>query len=147
MIDSFRDDYAWLSNFYPCPVKFEGDVYPSVEHAYQASKTLSRECRRMFQVDISPGTAKRLGRTVDIRSDWDAVKIPLMLTLLRQKFASPDLRSRLICTGSLEIVEGNNWGDRFWGVSGGRGENHLGRLLMLVRTEVCLPPEITELLG
>jgi ribA/ribD-fused uncharacterized protein len=86
----------------------------------------------------NPYEAKRLGRTVQLRADWPEIHLAVMETALRHKFA-PGIswRARLMSTGDDEIVEWNNWGDRYWGreVSDGRGENHLGRLLMKLRDE------------
>ncbi len=133
-IDSFQGEFRWLSNFWPCSVMLDGMTFPSTEHAYQAAKTLTLGERKKFQVGTA-GQAKRLGRKVKIRSDWESVKLDVMLNLLRQKFSSGELRSKLIATGNTELIEGNTWGDRFWGVCDGRGENHLGKLLMKVRAE------------
>ena len=82
---------------------------------------------------LSGGRAKRLGR-VELRSDWEEVKIEVMREVLRCKFSqNPDLKAKLIATGDAELIEGNNWNDRFWGVCRGVGQNHLGRLLMELR--------------
>lgn len=137
MIDSFRDKYFFLSNFYHCWVVLDGEHYPSVEHAYQAAKTLDPTEREKIKCAGSPGVAKRLGRTVTHRSDWKKIKVDIMLDLVRQKFTkSSDLVGKLLATGDQELVEGNTWGDRFWGVYRGRGENHLGKILMQVRREL-----------
>lgn len=144
-IREFRGDYRFLSNFYPAEtyIAFEGGVYPTVEHAYQAAKTLDKLAREPFQVSgsgseckyITPGQAKRLGRTIHIRPDWEEVKLLVMETLLFKKFQDQLLRARLLETGTMELVEGNNWNDTFWGVDlrSGIGENKLGKLLMKVR--------------
>jgi ribA/ribD-fused uncharacterized protein len=133
MIDSFKDEYRFLSNFYPCVVEFEGRCYSSVEHAYQAAKTTNELDRIRIQGMTTPGRAKRLGRTVVIRSDWDSMRLDIMRSLVEQKFADSELARMLNDTGNQELVEGNTWGDTFWGVCKGVGENHLGRILMGVR--------------
>jgi ribA/ribD-fused uncharacterized protein len=110
--------------------------YPSVEHAYQAAKSIEPGHRHRVLYAHSPGIAKRYGRTVIIRADWEQVKETVMLELLRQKFTHPDLRRRLIATGERTLIEGNTWGDTYWGVCAGQGHNRLGSLLMQVRREI-----------
>jgi hypothetical protein len=130
----FRGDRWFLSNFYPAPVVLDGVIFPTVEHGYQAAKTLHRPSREVVRRAATPGQAKRLGRALILRPDWEAVKLAVMEGLLRQKFADPKLRARLVVIEG-EIVEQNTWGDTWWGVCRGRGENHLGRLLMRIRDE------------
>lgn len=134
-ITSFSNPYRWLSNFWEVRIDYEGLTYPSTEHAYQAAKTLDMETRRTFTSGTA-GDAKRRGRGLDIRADWEEVKVQVMLDLLRLKFARPSLAKLLLGTGERELVEGNSWGDEFWGVCRGRGLNMLGRLLMQVRAEL-----------
>lgn len=134
-IPSFRGIYFFLSNFYPIEIEFEGITYPSIEYAYVASK-LNVKIRHLVLKCKTPGEAKRLGR-VYTRNEInrnDAVKT--MLDLLRSKFKNEDLRKDLLATGDKEIIEYNNWGDKFWGVSDGEGENSLGKLIMKVRDEL-----------
>lgn len=135
-VEDFRGEYRWLSNFHLCEVEFDGEVYKSTEHAYQAAKTFLPAERRAIREAETCGQAKRLGQKVSMRPDWDDVKVDIMRDLLRQKFKYPDLRQKLVETGRQHLVEGNTWGDRFWGVCAGEGENHLGRLLMDVRAEI-----------
>ncbi|MBL8796305.1 MAG: NADAR family protein [Planctomycetia bacterium] len=134
-IDSFSGEYRWLSNFYPSAVELDRVVYASVEHAFQAAKTLDREERLTIQLSASAGRAKRLGRKVKLRKDWESVKVEVMRGLLRKKFADPDLGRMLLATGDSPLIEGNTWNDCFWGVCGGVGKNWLGRLLMEIRAE------------
>lgn len=133
-IDSFRGEYRFLSNFYACPIVYEGDLYPSLEHAFQAAKTVDSDERKVVRTQTTAGNAKRAGRRVAKRAEWDSIRVSVMRELLYQKFNDPQLRQRLLNTGDVELVEGNDWGDVFWGVCRGRGENWLGRLLMEVRT-------------
>lgn len=135
-ITEFQGPNRWLSNFWPAQVVFAGISYPTVEHAYQAAKSDVQSEREAICLAKTPGDAKRLGKRVTMRKDWNAVKLDVMLDLLRQKFAIPTLRAKLLATGDLMLVEGNPWGDYFWGVCRGKGENHLGRLLMGVRSEI-----------
>ena len=104
----FRDEYAFLSNFYSSEIEHEGIVFPTVEHAFQAAKTLDIDERRKIAATLAPGSAKRLGRRVKLRSDWEQIKVGLMRDLLRIKFRDPDLAARLLATGSAELIEGNN---------------------------------------
>lgn len=135
MIGRFRGRYKFLSNFYPCSVEYDGSVYPSLENAYQAAKTKDPELRKQF-LTISASEAKKLGRRLTLEQDWEKRKEAVMLILLRRKFKNLHLASLLLETGDQELIEGNTWDDTFWGVCGGVGENRLGQLLMLVRTEV-----------
>lgn len=135
-ITSFRGDHRFLSNFWPVDVEFEGRTYPSVEHAYQAAKCLRNIDRTRIAGLATAGDAKAAGQAVEARGDWEEVRIEVMRQLLSTKFAHPDLASRLTATGDAELIEGNDWGDTFWGVCSGRGDNHLGRLLMEVRSHL-----------
>ena len=144
-IRSFSRDGSWafLSNFYPCQVTLDGVEYGSVEHAYQASKTLNlKEREKFLYAGVTAGRAKAMGRTVKLRSDWEEVKVGIMRDLLMQKFHPTILRRKLLCTFTANLVEGNNWHDVFYGVCDGTcrqgphepfGENILGKLLMEVR--------------
>lgn len=137
-ITTFFGTYRWLSNFYACSIRYDGMTYPSVEHAYQASKTLHIPQRRMIRALTSPGQAKRAGRRVTVRPDWDQVRVGVMRGLLRQKFALPYFAQKLLATGDALIKESNTWGDTFWGVDSrtGEGQNMLGKLLMEIREEL-----------
>jgi ribA/ribD-fused uncharacterized protein len=136
MIASFQGANRFLSNFHPAEVELDGIMYPSSEAAYQAAKTLSAESRKAF-VTMSPGEAKRAGKKVVMRPDWDSVKILIMTNLVRDKFTRhEDLKDKLLATGDQELVEGNHWRDYFWGVCKGKGENNLGKILMKVRKEL-----------
>jgi len=136
VIDSFRGKFHWLSNFYSCSVHYEGLTFGNTEAAFQAAKCLDMKERERF-FGLSGGQAKRLGRRVELRSDWETVKIEIMRQVLKSKFThNPELREKLIATGNTELIEGNNWNDRFWGVCRGVGKNHLGKLLMEVRAKL-----------
>lgn len=134
MISSFRDEYFFLSNFYPVEIKLDGIVYPNAESAFQAQKTLDVEERRKFSMLKNPVQAKHLGRKVKLRDDWEEVKLDIMTEVVSQRFLQhPHLIEMLLQTGDEELIEGNKWGDRFWGVCKGKGENHLGKILMKIR--------------
>ncbi|RPI88719.1 MAG: NADAR family protein [Chloroflexi bacterium] len=136
-IYEFQGLYRYLSNFYPLrfPITDEyGISYPTVEHAFQAAKTLDRGRRADISNRKTPSEAKKLGRTLSLRPDWEDVKVELMYGFLTQKFVlNEDLRIKLCATGSAQLIEGNTWGDRFWGICNGTGLNILGECLMAIR--------------
>lgn len=133
-IARFQGEHAFLSNFFPAPVKYDGVTYATVEHAYQAAKTEDRVARLRIEACSTPGRAKRMGKEVKLRANWEDMKLDIMRDLLWQKFTDhPTLRERLLATGDVMLVEGNDWGDRYWGVCDGVGFNFLGRLLMFTR--------------
>ena len=134
-IAQFRGDYAFLSNFYRSTVLYGGDLYPSSEAAFQAAKTLDPARRRPFQ-SMSPGEAKRAGRALPLRPDWEDVKLHVMAEVLTAKFSDPTLRAKLLATGDAKLIEGNTWGDTFWGMCRGEGTNWLGVLLMDLRRQL-----------
>lgn len=136
-ITRFRDEYFFLSNFYPCTIVLAGLHYPTAEHAYQASKTLDRRERLHILNQTTPGKAKHAGRSVSLRPDWEALKLDAMENILRIKFErNSPLAGQLIATHPRRLVEGNNWNDRYWGMCNGTGHNHLGKLLMTIRNEL-----------
>lgn len=137
-IKEFNGQHRWLSNFWPTPVMFENMFYGSVENAYQAAKCLDKEQRVKF-LSCTASAAKKAGRRVTLRDGWDEMKLRIMEELVRDKFQrSPSLTQRLIDTGDAELTEGNYWNDTFWGVCSGKGENHLGKILMKIRGEVVV---------
>ncbi len=139
MIDAFTGRYSFLSNFSAAQVLLDGLPYVSVEHAYQAAKTIDSAQREAIRAltGYQAGMAKKMGRRVTMRPEWDEVKVDVMTDLVRQKFtAHVSLRAKLLATGDTRLVEGNHWNDTFWGVCRGEGENHLGKILMKVREEL-----------
>lgn len=141
MILSFTGDYEFLSNFYPSRITMpDGIDYDTVEAAFQAHKTHDLEMRRAVAFQQTPRLAKRLGRSLQLRDDWEQIKIQVMAECLRKKFSIPELRTELLNTFPAELVEGNTWGDTYWGVCKGVGENHLGKLLMTLRANIYNSP-------
>lgn len=135
-IDSFTGEFAFLSNFFPSAIVWGGVSYPTLEHAFQAAKTDRAEERAKILSCPTPGGAKRMGKKVKLRPDWENVKLKVMEELVRQKFADPELKAKLLLTRDRVLIEGNHWNDTFWGVCRGKGRNHLGRTLMKVREEL-----------
>jgi ribA/ribD-fused uncharacterized protein len=136
-ITNFRNEYAFLSNFYQAEfTTSRGIVCPTVEHAFQACKT-DDPAQRLWVLEAdSPSQAKQRGRHVNLRPNWDKVKVKWMYQLVYMKFKqNPRLASKLMVTGEAFIAEHNYWGDRFWGIDArtGEGHNELGKILMEVR--------------
>ena len=136
VISSFRGSNAFLSNMYPIILRIDGQIYPSAEHAFQAMKSTDPNQRAAISVCRSPEEAKKAGRLVELRSDWEHVKVDIMYNIIKQKFSSKKLANKLIETKDSELIEGNTWGDTFWGVCKGEGKNMLGKILMQVRKEL-----------
>ena len=145
VIDSFHGDHEFLSNFYPAMVKSGGLRFSTVEHAYQASKT--NDHFAWVKISNMPasqaGKAKRMGRKLRMRKDWDVIKLSKMRSFLYQKFNDYDnLKQRLLATGDAMLIEGNHWHDNFWGnckcdkCKHIEGRNHLGKLLMEIREKL-----------
>ena len=133
----FSREHRFLSNFSPSDwIELDGATYPTVEHAFQAAKTFDVRQRERIRLAPTPTKAKALGQYVLLREDWEAIKIDIMRGLLRQKFAEKNHRKWLADTAPKELIEDNTWGDRFWGVCQGNGENWLGKLLMEIRDGV-----------
>lgn len=166
-ISRFNGPYRFLSNFWYCNVLIDGVVWPTTEHYYVAMKTLDPDLREDLRLGgflrddqgelitdrngnyvrpLSPptsGQVKRMGRKLELRPDWEEVKISVMRAAVRAKFTqNGDLLQALLATGDAHLIEGNTWGDTFWGVCHGEGENWLGRILMEVREELQGPLDI-----
>ena len=145
MIDKFEGENAFLSNFYELSKKITdecGIAYPTVEHYFQAAKTNNISMRMAISLMDSPGKAKRAGRNLDLRYDWEEIKVNVMRQALAKKFADPVLARKLMATGNQYLEEGNHWCDNFWGVchcskcQDKVGQNNLGKLLMELREEI-----------
>ena len=138
MISEFKGDNYYLSNLYKCSIELDGYVYPSSENAFQAQKTDDLLLRQVF-TSMSPNVARREGKNLTLRKDinWDENKLKIMYAVVKLKFVqNPELAQKLIATDDELLVEGNTWGDRFWGVCDDEGDNYLGKILMLVRKEL-----------
>lgn len=136
MIDKFRGDYGWLSNFAPVTITLNKVTYASVEHAYMSAKSDSKEWKMLCaDPKMTAGEVKRLSKLLTLVDDWDNRKVDVMRSCLMQKFHMEPYRTKLINTGTEYIKEGNTWGDTFWGVDAntGEGDNNLGKLIMYVR--------------
>ena len=135
-IDSFQGDFFFLSNFYEAPVRYDGIVYQNNEAAFQAQKCANPADRQRF-AGLNPSEARNLGRAISLRKDWEQVKMSVMSEIVRAKFEqNPDLAEKLLSTHDAYLEEGNTWGDKYWGVCDGEGNNTLGKLLMEFRDEL-----------
>ena len=134
-IRQFRDEYYFLSNFYPCPVTYEGLTYGNAEAAFQAAKCVHEADRKQF-TGLSPSQARSLGRRIRLRKDWEEAKVSVMKEVVTAKFTqNPILQALLLATKDACLEEGNTWGDRTWGTVNGVGANLLGQILMELREE------------
>lgn len=138
-INGFFGKFRWLSNFWylKFPIIYDDKEYKTVEHAYQAAKMVTEKHKNAIRNSNTPGQAKRLARKFPIRKDWDEIKFDIMKKLVKQKFLkNQDLKRKLLATRNAYIEETNQWGDTYWGVCRNKGENNLGKILMLVRDEI-----------
>ncbi|TWS18245.1 NADAR family protein [Tsukamurella asaccharolytica] len=141
VIDSFRGDNLFLSNFYPTRVEFRGTMFPSAEHAFMSAKTNDEQSIEQIRTAATPADAKRIGRSVTLVADWDRIRFDVMADVLAAKFDDPELAQRLVATGGAVLIEGNTWHDQTWGsCTCDRhrridGDNALGVLLMNERLQ------------
>lgn len=138
---TFDGKYAFLSNFYICGMQHGGRRWSTSEHAYQAAKATTEEDFLYVANSTTAGVAKRRGGELQekgrCRADWKDVRVTIMYEILVAKFSHPELEQMLLSTGNIRLIEGNTWGDVFWGVDIRKrtGQNMLGRLLMQIRAE------------
>ncbi|MBR3438368.1 MAG: NADAR family protein [Clostridia bacterium] len=143
VINDFREENAFLSNFYSHPFKYKGLVYKNAEAAFQAQKCATDEEKIKYTEITNPVVAKRMGKKEPgFPSDWDEICYGIMKDILICKFAVPELREKLLATGDAELIEGNRWHDNRWGsctcerCSKKEGLNWLGKILMEIRNEI-----------
>lgn len=144
VIENFKGEYFFLSNFANAPVTYKGITYKNNEAAFQAQKVLSLSEQQKF-ASLPPNLAKREGRRVKLRPDWERVKKQFMYEIVKAKFEqNPGLRKMLLNTVDAYLVEGNTWHDNIWGVCTCQkcinkchiDSNNLGIILMRVREEL-----------
>lgn len=140
MITNFHNEFSFLSNFHPVNLKHDDIIFPSLEHAFVAMKTTDINLRKQIALITTPGKAKRFGRKVVLRENWEDIKLSVMIVLIDAKFNIKFFSDKLIATGNQELIEGNTWGDKFWGAvlidNQWVGENHLGKILMAKRNKL-----------
>lgn len=139
MIKEFQNEYRWLSNFSPCKIILEGVEYPSVEHAYMSAKSDNKDWKVFCSnPNNKAGDVKRQSKYIQLKDNWNDIKLSVMEECINQKFTQEPYKSKLIATGDLYLQEGNRWNDKFWGVclKTNKGENNLGKLIMNVRNKI-----------
>jgi ribA/ribD-fused uncharacterized protein len=137
MINEFRGEYRWLSNFWFCKFTWRGMTWDCTERAYMWAKSDNPEDKASVLAATTFKDIKAAGRKVKLRNDWEDVKDNIMYEVVRAKFfQNPVLAEKLLATGNQELIEGNTWGDTYWGVCNGVGKNMLGKILMRVRQEL-----------
>lgn len=136
VIDKFSGPYHFLSNFYCSSMIIDYYEYKTVEHYYQANKANNFEEYEKIRTAQSPQDAKKIGKRIIIRDDWEKIKVHVMRKALFIKFQNPELKKKLLDTDNITLIEGNSWNDTFWGICNGVGENILGKLLMEIRDKL-----------
>lgn len=137
-IKGFFGEYRWLSNYHLEPIEYGGLIYPTTEHAYQAQKTKNIEVKK-HMITLSCPEVQKFGQIIDKVSDWDEEKLKIMMMITLTKFFNnKELETKLLETGDKYLEETNHWGDTYWGVCDGMGENNLGKILMKVRQVIKL---------
>lgn len=138
MIKEFKNQYFFLSNFYEYPIYYNKLVFCNAEAAFQAQKVINEKDQYKF-INLNASQARKLGKTVQLRKDWEEIKDNIMYEIVKRKFTiNKELQQKLLETKEEELVEGNWWHDTYWGVDSktGIGQNKLGKILMKVREEV-----------
>lgn len=150
IINDFKGEYGFLSNFYACPFEYKGIVYPHAEGAFQAQKCATDEERMKYTRIKNPVIAKRTGKKEpNLPTDWDEKALDIMKDILRVKFAIPVLKDKLLATGDAELVEGNHWHDNRWGkctcekCKNKEAQNLLGKILMEIRDDIKASEGVT----
>jgi len=145
MINSFRKENSFLSNMAKVKISYDNIIYPSVENFYVAMKITKDKIIKIDKKEITirkyistlnPYESKKFGKKLILRKDWDNIKLKVMEYALKQKFSNYYYKEKLLFTENKQLIEGNWWGDIFWGVCKNKGENHLGKLLMQIRKEL-----------
>lgn len=132
----FRNEYWFLSNMYPCKIRVNGLEFKCAEACFQSFKTTDTELRAKFQ-HLNGFEAKKLGKKIKLRPDWNDIRLEVMRRVVYAKFhQNPELQKLLADVQGWCIVEDNTWHDTFWGKCDGVGENWLGCILTAIRTYV-----------
>lgn len=138
MIKEFKNQYFFLSNFYEYPIYYNKLVFCNAEAAFQAQKAMNEKDQYKF-INLNASQARKLGKTVQLRKDWEEIKDNVMYEIVKRKFTiNKELQQKLLETKEEELIEGNWWHDTYWGVDSktGIGQNKLGKILTKVREEV-----------
>ena len=135
--------YGCFSNFAYAPMEYNGLHFDSSEAAWQAQKCTNSEDIKQF-CNLSASAAKRLGRSVTLRKDWEDVKYDIMVEVLKAKFTQNQnmLRVLLSTQDKLLVEDTTGWHDNIWGscscprCAATTGKNLLGKALMQVRSDL-----------
>ena len=140
IIDDFRGEYGFLSNFHQRSIVFKGLTYPNAESAFQAQKCATEEAKIKYTRIKNPIIAKRTGKKEPgLPSNWDEICYDIMKDILKVKFSDPELKEKLADTGNAVLIEGNHWHDNRWGhctcekCKNKEALNWLGKILMEIR--------------
>ena len=143
VINDFRGEYGFLSNFHSSPFEYKGLVYPNSEAAFQAQKCATEEAKIKYTTTKNPVVIKSMGKKEPgLPANWDEISYDIMLDVLRAKFRDPALREKLLATGDAYLEEGNHWHDNRWGrctcekCKNKEAKNQLGKILMTIRDEI-----------
>ena len=135
--------YGAMSNLFRRPIKFEGEVFATSEHAYQAGKARKPEVKKWLMNAPSPALLAMAAHGLyywDVAPGWSRNKFDRMRQVLRAKFTQHgDLRALLLSTGDARLIETatvDNEVNRLWGEVNGEGRNMLGVLLMDLRDQL-----------
>lgn len=127
---------SFLSNFHEKSFSYKEKIWPTSEHAYQAMKSRYEEVQEWIRNSHTPGIAKKRGKQIDIRRDWDFIKLEVMEEILQYKFQDYELRQKLLDTKPYQLIEYTTWNDTYWGTNTELyGQNHLGILLTKLRND------------
>ena len=140
VIDDFRGEYGFLSNFHQHPFEYKGLTYPNSEAAFQAQKCATEEAKIKYTKIKNPVFAKQAGKKEPgLPANWDEICYDIMKDILKAKFSDPELKEKLAATGDAVLIEGNHWHDNRWGkcscdrCKNKEARNWLGKILMEIR--------------
>jgi ribA/ribD-fused uncharacterized protein len=135
--------YGAFSNLYKRDLIFEGETFPTSEHAYQSGKARKPQVKEWLMSAPSPALLAMAAHGLyywDVAPGWSKTKFDRMRGVLRAKFTQhEDLRELLLSTGDARLVESatvDNTVNRLWGEVNGKGKNMLGIMLMELRDEL-----------
>ena len=130
-----RNEYAFMSNYYPCRVTYNGLTYESSEAAYQAQKESDPEKRKLY-CNVSPSIARLYAEQINLAPTWDLIKDQIMYEVNKAKFTQNEGFKELLLEVSEDIVQENTWNDTYWGVCNGVGLNKFGKILTRIKEEL-----------
>ncbi|MGL5936416.1 MAG: NADAR family protein [Cetobacterium sp.] len=144
-INSFRDEYAFLSNFYRQKFIYKNIEFDTAEHAFQWAKAIDESGRNIILNCSTPSQARYHGKRIKINKEWwECEKFRIMEEILVEKFKNANMQKLLLETGNDELIEGNRWHDNIWGAcqcyscSKKSHQNNLGKILMNIRSSLVV---------